>query len=420
MAADEGVAKRCDTIRKPELDERSYRWLALHNKLEVLLISDSQADKAAAAMDVAVGHASDPDELPGLAHFLEHMLFLGTEKYPDEGSYQQFLSEHGGSSNAFTAFENTNYYFDVTQPNLHDALDRFAQFFLCPCFTEGATSRELKAVDSENAKNLQSDSWRLMQLYKSTADPAHPFHKFGTGNLSTLRDRPEDVVALELRATPGGEVALQLTPHHRAPVSVRDSLFAFHAKHYSANAMRLVVVGREELDTLQAWVVPLFSRVPNTDRLPPVWGTLPYGTPQLGRELKVVPVRDLRTLSVWWPLPPLRPLYRSKPHRILSHLLGHEAEGSLLSLLKSRGWVDSLCAGETNSNSDFALFEVQMDLSPQGDEHVEHILPLIFQYLAMLRASPPPRWVFDECVAIGEMGFRFKVRTCTPVHKQSK
>jgi insulysin len=326
MAADEGVARRCDTFRKPELDERSYRWLALHNKLEVLLISDSQADKAAAAMDVAVGHASDPEELPGLAHFLEHMLFLGTDKYPDEGSYQQFLSEHGGSSNAFTAFENTNYYFDVTQPHLHDALDRFAQFFLCPCFTESATSRELKAVDSENAKNLQADNWRLMQLYKSTADPAHPFHKFGTGNLSTLRDRPEDVVGLELRAAPGGEVALKLTPQHRAPVSVRDSLFAFHAKHYSANAMRLVVVGREDLDTLQAWVVPLFSAVPNTDRLPPVWATLPYGAAQLGRELKVVPVRDLRTLSVWWALPPLRPLYRSKPHRILSHLLGHEGD----------------------------------------------------------------------------------------------
>ena len=117
------------------------------------------------------------------------------------------------SSRALTwqAFENTNYYFDVTQPHLHDALDRFAQFFLCPCFTESATSRELKAVDSENAKNLQADNWRLMQLYKSTADPAHPFHKFGTGNLSTLRDRPEDVVGLELRAAPGGEVALKLT-----------------------------------------------------------------------------------------------------------------------------------------------------------------------------------------------------------------
>ena len=98
-AAEEAVVtKRVDALRKPALDEREYRWLALANKLEVLLISDGATDKAAAAMDVAVGHASDPEELPGLAHFCEHMLFLGTEKYPDEGSYQQFLSEHGGSS----------------------------------------------------------------------------------------------------------------------------------------------------------------------------------------------------------------------------------------------------------------------------------------------------------------------------------
>ena len=286
---------------------------------------------------------------------------------------------------------------------LRQALDRFAQFFLCPCFTESATNRELKAVDSENAKNLQSDNWRLMQLYKSAANPKHPFHKFGTGNLSTLRDRPEDVVALKLAAAPDGSVTLRLTPEQRAPVSVRDALFAFHARHYSANAMRLVVVGREDLDTLQGWVLPLFSKVPNKDRAPPVWDAVAYDAPQICHEYKVVPVRDLRTLSVWWPLPALRPLYRSKPHRILSHLLGHEGEGSLLSLLKSKGWVDSLSAGETVSNADFSLFEVQMDLSEDGDAHVDDIVPLIFQYLQMLHRTPPPRWVFDECRAIGEM-----------------
>ena len=247
-----------------------------------------------------------------------------------------------------------------------------------------------------------------MQLYKSAANPKHPFHKFGTGNLSTLRDRPEDVVALKLAAAPDGSVTLRLTPEQRAPVSVRDALFAFHARHYSANAMRLVVVGREDLDTLQGWVLPLFSKVPNKDRAPPVWDAVAYDAPQICHEYKVVPVRDLRTLSVWWPLPALRPLYRSKPHRILSHLLGHEGEGSLLSLLKSKGWVDSLSAGETVSNADFSLFEVQMDLSEDGDAHVDDIVPLIFQYLQMLHRTPPPRWVFDECRAIGEMAFRFK------------
>ena len=43
----------------------------------MLLVSDPSTDKAAAAMDVHIGHMSDPPNLPGLAHFCEHMLFLG-------------------------------------------------------------------------------------------------------------------------------------------------------------------------------------------------------------------------------------------------------------------------------------------------------------------------------------------------------
>ena len=158
--ADEGVARRCDTLRKPELDERSYRWLALHNKLEVLLISDSQADKAAAAMDVAVGHASDPEELPGLAHFCEHMLFLGTKRFPDEGEFERYISSNGGSNNAFTGAEDTNYYFDCGGDALPGALERFSGFFSEPLFTSSGTLREVQAIDSEHSKNIQSDFWR--------------------------------------------------------------------------------------------------------------------------------------------------------------------------------------------------------------------------------------------------------------------
>lgn len=60
---------------------------------------------------------------------------------------------------------------------------RFAQFFISPLFTEGATEREVNAVNSENDKNLPSDAWRLLQLDKATADPSHPYSKFGTGKL---------------------------------------------------------------------------------------------------------------------------------------------------------------------------------------------------------------------------------------------
>ena len=61
-------------------DDRSYRLITLDNGLRALLASDPTAEHGAAAMAVNVGAAHDPTGLPGLAHFCEHMLFLGSEK----------------------------------------------------------------------------------------------------------------------------------------------------------------------------------------------------------------------------------------------------------------------------------------------------------------------------------------------------
>ena len=105
---------------------------------------------ATAAMDVYVGDMSNPDDIPGLAHFCEHMLFMGTKKYPAENDFRKFVSEHGGKTNATTSTHNTNYHFDVNAEYLMEALDRFAQFFIAPLFTESAIEREVNAVHSEN------------------------------------------------------------------------------------------------------------------------------------------------------------------------------------------------------------------------------------------------------------------------------
>ena len=110
-------------------DQREYRHIQLPNQMDVLLISDPTADKAAASLDVYIGSYQNPRDRAGLVHFLEHMLFLGTEKYPDAGEYQRFISEHGGSHNAGTGLENTNNFFDIDAAYQEPALDRFAQFF---------------------------------------------------------------------------------------------------------------------------------------------------------------------------------------------------------------------------------------------------------------------------------------------------
>ena len=175
-------------VGKSAMDYRTYQVLSLGNELRVLLISDPNTSISAAAMDVAVGSFSDPPEVQGLAHFCEHMLFLGTQKYPEEDAYSNFLSTHGGYDNAFTSTQETNYYFSVQADYLEQALDRFAQFFIAPLFSPGAVSKESHAVNAEYEKNLQSDGHRLWQLLKNVSNPSHPFSMFSTGNLETLNN----------------------------------------------------------------------------------------------------------------------------------------------------------------------------------------------------------------------------------------
>jgi insulysin len=91
-------------IETPSVDKRQYKHIVMgknsQHTLDVLLISDPNTDKASGAMDIYIGQLCDT--LPGIAHYCEHMLFIGTSKYPTENAYDQFLSTHGGSSNAFT------------------------------------------------------------------------------------------------------------------------------------------------------------------------------------------------------------------------------------------------------------------------------------------------------------------------------
>lgn len=281
------LVQRFDNLLKSQQDNRDYRALQLANGLKCLLISDPATDKAAAALTVAVGHMSDPDHLPGLAHFCEHMLFLGTRKYPDESAYSAFLAEHGGQSNASTFADNTKYYFDVVPGQLEGALDRFAHFFVAPLFTEGMTERERNAVHSEHEKNLAQDAWRIRQVAKQLSDPLHPYSKFGTGNRETLSDRPEE------------------------GVRVRDELIRFHERWYSANIMCLAVYGREKLDDLERMVLDKFAGIVNKEVEVPVWPQHPWRPEDRGTRVSVVPVKDTRALTISFPTGDLEKFYKS-------------------------------------------------------------------------------------------------------------
>ena len=74
------VQRVTDDLEKPETDDRSYRVIDLPNKLEALLVHDANTDKASASLNVDVGNFSDEEDMPGMAHAVEHLLFMGTKK----------------------------------------------------------------------------------------------------------------------------------------------------------------------------------------------------------------------------------------------------------------------------------------------------------------------------------------------------
>ncbi|KAK1679676.1 hypothetical protein QYE76_040524 [Lolium multiflorum] len=372
-------------VTKPRNDKRGYRRVVLPNALECLLISDPDTDKAAASMNVSVGYFCDPDGLEGLAHFLEHMLFYASEKYPIEDSYSKYIAEHGGSTNAYTTSEHTNFYFDVNNDCLDDALDRFAQFFIKPLMSPDATLREIKAVDSENQKNLLSDPWRMSQLQKHLCSNNHPYHKFSTGNWNTLEVKPKE-----------------------KGLDTRLELINFYDSHYSANLMQLVVYGKESLDNIQTLVESKFCDIKNVGRKQFSFPGHPCSSKDLQILVKVVPIKQGHTLRVLWPITPNIRHYKEGPCRYVSHLIGHEGEGSLFYILKKLGWAMSLESGEGDWSYEFSFFSVVIQLTDVGHEHMEDVIGLLFRYITLLQTSGTPKWIFDELLAICETGFNYR------------
>ncbi|POR34837.1 Putative zinc protease, partial [Tolypocladium paradoxum] len=392
-----------DRLEKPSLDDRDYRVVRLENDLEVLLVHDPETDKASAALDVNVGNFSDEDGMPGMAHAVEHLLFMGTKKFPIENEYGQYLSANSGSSNAYTASTSTNYYFDVaakpandqdpsdTNPSpLREALDRFSQFFIEPLFLSSTLDRELRAVDSENKKNLQNDTWRLHQLEKSLSNPKHPYCHFSTGNFEVLKTLPES-----------------------EGVNVRDKFIEFHAMHYSANRMKLVVLGREPLNVLQKWVVELFSPIVNKKLPPNRWtDDVPLRAVDLGTQCFAKPVMDSRELNLIFPFIDEETLFESQPSRYISHLIGHEGPGSIMSYIKSKGWANSLSAGAYPvCPGTPGIFDVSIRLTEEGLKNYPQIAKIFFQYVSLLREAPPQEWIFDEQKGMADVDFKFKQKT---------
>lgn len=372
-------------IEKSPNDNREYRALVLANGLKVTLIHDAESDNASASMDVAIGAGSDPRDRQGLAHFLEHMLFLGTEKYPLAGDYARFIKQNGGSNNAYTTYSNTNYYFDIEAGKLEPALDMFAQFFIAPLFTEELVQREKNAVHSEFTGKRREDAQRFWSARKQSFNQNHPMSGFTTGNLETLEDREGS--------------------------SIRDELIQFYQKHYSSNIMSLAVIGNEPLDTLESLVTKKFSAIVNRNAEMQKFEMDLFNKEDLPSQVSITPLTDQRFMILTFPIPFVEEHQFTRPRSYIGNILGHEGSGSLLSELKRKDWVSSLSAGSGTDTRSSATFDVSIGLTKTGVEHTNEIITEVFHAINTVRESGLPQWLYDETQLLDQLSFQFQEKS---------
>lgn len=368
--------------RHSPADSNSYRYDRLDNGLKVLLVHTPNAQKAAAAVSVEVGSGDDPKDRQGLAHFLEHMLFLGTEPYPDPEEYQAFINRNGGSHNAFTAHNQTTYFFDIDNSAFEGALKRFAPFFISPTFAADYVEREKNAVQAEYMAKYKDDFRRIYSGEKQAMNPEHPFAQFSVGSLDTLADRDGSLI--------------------------RDELLTFYANHYSADRMTLVLAGNYPLDQLEKWANDQFQAIPKRQTVMDTTTPPLFVANQLPLDLNLEPIKEIRRLQFSFPMPENQSLYQYKILSRISSLLGDEGEGSLLAFLKQQGWAEGLTAGQSLSGKHESLLTLQIQLTPLGLANVDRITQALLYNIDLIKAKPWPAYLFNEQKELSELAFRFQ------------
>ena len=250
---------------------------------------------------------------------------------------------------------------------------------------------------------------------------------------------------------------------------VRAALLQFHKRHYRPQKMTVVVIGPQSLDGLESWVVPRFCQIPDRwlmneeesnseskddnsedcdadSNKEEKWQAMQAAAAALVEEsssdappvsikevvkhsssfhpelhggkwpvvLTTKPLQAVRTLVLFFPMAPTYNVPDRSPTSILSHLIGHEGPGSAFALLQDRGWISSLSSGNRISASDQCLFQIQMNLTKDGEEHWKEVVNVIFEYASMLRNAAEKEdestcnelgRIWDECAALDRIRF---------------
>jgi insulysin len=387
-------------IRKSLIDKAEYRHSTLKNNVRVLTVSEPGLDKCSCALSVRTGSFDNPESIQGLAHFLEHMLFMGTEKYPRENELFSFLSRNGGSSNAYTSSEVTVYYFDVSPEAFREAIGIFSEFFKKPLFLKNTVEREISAVNSEFLNGLENDEWRNFRMRQHFSKKDHPANKFTVGNNRTLRK--DNIWSL-----------------------VRE----FWESKYKSKDMCVVIYGSEKSEVLEEYS-RTFEEIPehhgiersveelgfgSEDEQSPFYKTEVFDESFLNREIRIRPIKEQNTLLVSTVLPSEYRHFRNNPYLYLSHMFSREDKDGFILQLKDEGLAFS-ASFSTETTIGYTAATIEICLTERGGREYKRVLKHLREYFLNVRITEEEYYKVKE---INECLFMYaeKMEPCLVAEK---
>ncbi|WP_299073918.1 insulinase family protein [uncultured Paraglaciecola sp.] len=374
-----------EIIKSPS-DSRQYASIVLENQLELVLVSDPSKEKSTIALSVAAGSFQEPKEFAGLAHYLEHMLLLGTKRFPKAGAYNEFAILNGGFQNAYTQLNHTNYMLTVNNAAFDEGLSRFSDLFYQALFDETYADKERQSVHSEWSMQGLNDGVILEQLNGSTLNPAHPVSRFSWGNLDTLVDKQDNKL-------------------HRA-------LVAMYQHYYSANLMKATMISNLPLDEMKILAKQHFAKIPNRHTSKPQISAPVATAEQLNKVIHYVPQANMKQLRLSFVIDTNTEQFAVKPNAYISYLLDNEMPGTLAAVLRDAGLSEAVYSGfDADQYGNAGSFTLYIDLTERGRQNRDKVMAATLKYLALLRDQGVNAQYFSEIKQSLSNSFRFKEKT---------
>ena len=326
----------------------------LENGLTVTVVSDKTALLSYAQVVVYTGSMSE--EYRGLAHFVEHAVFINSEKYPEEGLMLTVAVENGGLVNAMTGPEFTVFMCETKPAAFNQTLDMFSGMLTSPQFPEPRLSSEILAVNSEHERNMHDDYWRLHRLTQLLAAPSHPYSRFNTGSSTTL-----------------GLIT-----------NLTTTVRSFFNTFYVGGNMELVLIGNHSVVELTNIAETQFGTVRNGQREVSFRSSPVF--PSTNKVVLGQLVGRGEWLTVLWAVPTNGEGKEGFPSlSFIAYLLTVPGNGGVRDKLMGENLVLDLDAMVYLSLDDVTIFIIFLELTDYGFVHWENCLSLLFSYLDFVK-----------------------------------